>query len=101
MERLLRQNEEELLFKGKNIHCRNEPLFKGCGNSLVYRGHFEKNANDPKEEIAARKIKVTDCADQWNEIITKHTREKDPIKHENVLKIIGYEEMDEWRLFDI
>ncbi|XP_046633472.1 aurora kinase A-like isoform X2 [Daphnia pulicaria] len=100
MERLLRHEEEEFLFKGKNIHCRNEPLFKGCGNSLVYRGYLKK-AEDSKEEIVVRKIKVTDCCDQWNDIVTKHTREKDPIKHENVLKIISYEEMDEWRYFGL
>jgi hypothetical protein len=100
MERLLRHEEEELLFKGKNIHCRKNTLFKGCGDSLVYSGYFKK-ANDPKEEIVVRKIKVTDCCDQWKDIFFKHTREKDPIKHENVLKIISYEEMDEWRLFEI
>jgi hypothetical protein len=100
MECLLRHNEEDLLFKGKNIHCRNEPLFKGLGDSLVYSGYF-KNANDPKKEIVVRKIKVTDCCDKWEDIVTKHTREKDPIKHENVLKIISYEEMVQWRLFEI
>jgi hypothetical protein len=96
MERLSRQNEEELLFKGKKIHCRIKPLFKGRGDSLVYSGYFKK-AEDSKEEIVVRKIKKINCCDQWNEIVTKHTREKDPIKHENVLKIISYEEMDEWR----
>jgi hypothetical protein len=96
MERLLRHEEDDLLFKGKNIHCRNEPLFKGCGDSLVYRGYF-KRAEDLKEEIAVRKIKKTDCDEIWKDIVTKHTGEKDPIKHENVLKIISYEEMDEWR----
>jgi hypothetical protein len=98
MERLLRHNEEDLLLKGNNIHCRNQPLLKGWSYSLVYRGYF-KNANDSKEEeIAVRKIKKTDCADQWEDIFNKHTREKDAIKHDSVLKIISYEEMDEWRL---
>jgi hypothetical protein len=97
MERLLRRNEEDLLFKGKNIHCRNEQLFKGCGDSLVYSGYFKKVEDLKEEEIVVRKIKVTDCCDQWNEIFSKHTREKDSIKHDNVLKIISYEEMDEWR----
>jgi hypothetical protein len=91
------QNEEDLLFKGNNIHCRKEPLFEGWGDSLVYSGHFEKNANDPKEESVVRKINKTDCHDKWNDIFKKHTREKDPIKHDNVLKIIGYEEMNEFR----
>jgi hypothetical protein len=100
MEPPLRHKEEDLLFKGKNIHCRNEQLFKGLGDSLVYSGYFKK-AEDSKAEIAVRKIKVTDCCDQWKDIFFKHTREKDPIKHENVLKIISYEEMDEWRLFEI
>jgi hypothetical protein len=96
MERLLRHEEEELLFKGKNIHCRNEPLYnKGWGDSLVYRGYFKK-AEDSKEEIMVRKIKVTDCCDHWKDICNKHTRE-DSIKHVNVLKIISYEEKDEWR----
>jgi hypothetical protein len=92
MDRLLRHNEEE---EGKKIRCRNEPLFKGWGNSLVYRGHFKK-AENSKEEIVVRKIKVTDCCEQWKDIFDKHTRE-DSIKHENVLKMIGYEEKDEWR----
>jgi hypothetical protein len=96
MERLSRQNEEELLFKGKNIHCRIKPLFKGRGDSLVYSGYFKK-AEDSKEEIAVRKIKKTDCDDKWEDIVTKHTREKDSIKHDNVLIIISYEEMDDWR----
>jgi hypothetical protein len=96
MERLSRQNEEELLFKGKKIHCRKKPLFKGRGDSLVYSGYFKK-AEDSKEEIAVRKIKITDCCDQWEDIFIKHTREKDSIKHDNVLKIISYEEKDEWR----
>ena len=96
MEHPSHQNEEDLLFTGKNIHCRNEPLFKGCGDSLVYSGYFKK-AEDSKEEIAVRKIKITDCCDQWEDIFIKHTREKDSIKHDNVLKIISYEEMDEWR----
>jgi hypothetical protein len=100
MDRLLRHEEEELLFKGKNIHCRYEPLFKGLGDSLVYRGYFKK-AEDSKKEIAVRKIKKADCCDKWEDIVTKHTREKDPIKHENVLKIISYEEMVQWRLFEI
>jgi hypothetical protein len=95
MERLLRHEEDDLLFKGENIHCRKEPLFEGLGDSLVYRGYF-KSAGDLKEEIAVRKIKKTDCDEIWKDIVTKHTRE-DPIKHENVLKIIGYEEKDEWR----
>jgi hypothetical protein len=95
MERLLRHEEEDLLFKGKNIHCINEPLFKVRGDSLVYRGRLKK-AEDQEEEIAVRKIKKTDCCDQWIDIFNKHIRE-DFIKHENVLKIIGYEEMDEWR----
>jgi len=64
MERLVRHNEEKLLFKGNNIHCRNEPLFKGWGNSLVYRGHFKNKENDPVEKIAVRQIKVTDCCEQ-------------------------------------
>jgi hypothetical protein len=96
MERLLRHEEEDLLFKGKNIRCRNESLFKGRGDSLVYRGYFKK-AEDSKEEIVVRKIKKTDCCEQWKDICNKHSREKDPINHENVLKIISYEEMDEWR----
>jgi hypothetical protein len=96
MEPPLHQNEEDLLFKGENIHCRKEPLFEGWGDSFLYSGYF-KNANDPKEEIAVRKIKKTDCCDQWEDIFIKHTREKDPIKHDNVLKIISYEEKDEWR----
>jgi hypothetical protein len=96
MERLLRHEEEKLLFKGKNIHCRNESLFKGCGDSLVYSGYLKK-AVDPKEEIAVRKIKITDCVHKWKDIFNKHTREEDPIKQDNVLKIISYEEMDEWR----
>jgi hypothetical protein len=66
----------------------------------LYSGYFKK-AEDSKEEIAVRNIKKTDCHDQWNDIVIKRTREKDPIKHENVLKIISYEEMDEWRLFEI
>ena len=90
-------NEGNLLFKGNNIHCTNEPLFKGCGNSLVYHGYFKKTKDSKEEEIAVRKIKITDCCDQWEDIFIKHTREKDPIKHDNVLKIISYEEMDEWR----
>ncbi len=97
MDRLLRHNEEELLFTGKKIRCRNEPLFKGWGNSLVYRGHFKKADNSKEEEIVVRKIKKTDCCDKWEDICNKHTREKDSIKHENVLKIISYEEKDEWR----
>jgi hypothetical protein len=95
MEPLLRHKEEDLLFKGENIHCRKNPLFKGRGDSLVYSGYFKKT-KDSKEEIVVRKIKVTDCDDQWEDIFNKHTRE-DPIKHENVLKIISYEETDEWR----
>jgi hypothetical protein len=100
MERLLRHNEEDLLFTGKNIHCRKKPLFEGCGDLLVYSGYFKK-AEDSKEEIVVRKIKKTDCCDQWYDIFNKHIQEKDPIKHENVLKIISYEEMNEWRLFEI
>jgi hypothetical protein len=96
MEHPLRQNEEDLLFKGKNINCRNEPLFKGCGDSSVYSGYFKK-AEDSKAEIAVREIKVTDCDDQWEDIFNKHTREKDPIKHDNVLKIFSYEATDKWR----
>jgi hypothetical protein len=96
MERLLRHKEDDVLFKGKNIHCRNEPLFEGWGDSLVYSGYFKK-ANDPKEEIAVRKIKKTNCCDQWNDVFSQHFREKNPIKHDNVLKIISYEEKDEWR----
>jgi hypothetical protein len=57
---------------------------------------ISKVRGDLKEEIAVRKIKKTDCDEIWKDIVTKHTRE-DPIKHENVLKIIGYEEKDEWR----
>ncbi|XP_046461319.1 uncharacterized protein LOC124207753 isoform X2 [Daphnia pulex] len=108
MERLLRHEEEELLFKGKNIHCRKKPLFEGWGDSLVYSGYFKK-AEDSKEEIVVRKIKKIDCHDKWNDIFNKHTQEKDSIKHENVLKIISYEEkeeekrekqkIDEWRYF--
>ena len=93
----MRHEEEDLLFKGKNIHCRNEPLFKGRGDSFVYRGFFKNKAEDSKEEIVVRKIKKTNCDDQWEDICNKHTREKDSIKHENVLKIVSYEEMDEWR----
>jgi hypothetical protein len=89
-------SEGNLLFKGNNIHCRKNPLFEGLGDSLVYRGYFKK-ANDPKEEIVVRKIKVIDCCDKWKDIFDKHTREKDPIKHENVLRTIGYEGTDEWR----
>jgi hypothetical protein len=96
MEHPLRQNEEDLLFKGENIHCRKEPLFEGWGDSLVYSGYFKK-AEDSKEEIVVRKIKVTDCADQWKDIFNKHTRKEDPIKHDNVLNIISYERTDEWR----
>ncbi len=96
----MRHEEEDLLFKGKKIHCRKMPLFKGLGDSLVYSGYLKK-AEDSKEEIAVRKIKVTDCCDKWNDIFNKHTREKDFIKHENVLRIVSYEEMDEWRLFEI
>ncbi len=93
----MRHEEEELLFKGKNIHCRNEPLYnKGWCDSLVYRGHFKKAENPKEEEIVVRKIKKTDCCEQWKDIFDKHTRE-DSIKHENVLKIISYEEKDEWR----
>jgi hypothetical protein len=88
--------KRNFLFKGKNIHCRNEPLFKGRGNSLVYSGYF-KDAEDSKEEIAVSKIKVTDCCDKWEDIFNKHTQKTDPIKHENVLKIIGCEEKNEWR----
>ncbi len=95
MERLLRHKEEDLLFKGENIHCRKEPLFEGWGDSLVYSGYFKK-AEDLKEEIAVRKIKKTDCDEIWKDIVSKHTRE-DPIKHDNVLKIIGCEEKNEWR----
>ncbi|XP_046460919.1 uncharacterized protein LOC124207482 isoform X1 [Daphnia pulex] len=98
MERLLRHNEEDLLFTGKNIHCRKKPLFKGLGDSLVYSGYFKK-AKNSKEEIVVRKIKKTDCDEEWYDIFNKHIQEKDPIKHENVLKIISYEEMDQWRYF--
>ncbi len=63
---------------------------------MVYRGYF-KETEDSKEEIAVRKIKKTDCDDKWENIVTKHTREKDSIKHDNVLIIISYEEMDDWR----
>jgi hypothetical protein len=97
MERLSRLKEEDLLFKGKNIHCRKKPLFKGCGNSLVYSGYFKKAEDLKEEEIVVRKIKKTDCCDQWNDIFSQHFREKNSIKHDNVLKIIGYEETDEWR----
>jgi hypothetical protein len=97
MEPPLRHKEEDLLFKGKNIHCRNEPLYnKGRGDSLVYRGYFKKT-DDSKEEIVVMKIKKTDCDEKWEDIFNKHIREKDSIKHDNVLKIISYEEMDEWR----
>jgi hypothetical protein len=97
----LRHKEEDLLFKGKNIHCRNEPLYNnGRGDPfldpLVYRGYF-KRAEDSKEEIVVRKIKKTDCDEKWEEIFKKHIQEKDSIKHDNVLKIISYEEMDDWR----
>jgi hypothetical protein len=95
MEPPLRHKEEDLLFKGKNIHCRNEPLYnKGRGDSLVYRGYF-KRAEGSKEEIVVRKIKKTDCDEKWEEIFNKHIREKDSIKHDNVLKIISYEEKQE------
>jgi hypothetical protein len=47
----LRHNEEDLLFKGKNIHCRKKSLFKGCGNSLVYRGHLKKAEDSEDEKI--------------------------------------------------
>jgi hypothetical protein len=101
MEPPLRHKEEDLPFKKRNIHCRNEPLYnKGRGDSLVYRGYFKKT-KDSKEEIVVRKIKKTDCDEKWEDIFNKHTREKDPIKHDNVLKIISYEEnqkeMDDWR----
>jgi hypothetical protein len=89
-------NEENLLFKGENIHCRKNPLFEGLGDSLVYRGYFKK-ANDPKEEIVVRKIEVIDCCDKWKDIFDIHTGEKNSIKHDNVLKIIGCEEKNEWR----
>jgi hypothetical protein len=92
----MERHEEELLFTGKNIHCRKKPLFEGCGNSLVYSGYFKK-PEDSKEEIVVRKIKKTDCGDKWKEMFNRHTREKDPIKHDNVLKIISYEGTDEWR----
>ncbi len=92
----MRHEEEDVLFKGKSIHCRNEPIFKGRGDLLVYSGYFKKT-EDSKEEIAVRQIKVTDCDEKWYDIFDKHTREKDSIKHDNVLKIISYEENDEWR----
>jgi hypothetical protein len=44
-----------------------------------------------------RKIKVIDCCEHWKGIFDKHTGEKNSIKHDNVLKIIGYEGTDEWR----
>jgi hypothetical protein len=96
MEHPSHQNEEDLLFKRKERFRRNEQLYyKGVLNWLVDRGHFEKNANDHDEIIMVKKIKVTDCDDQWEDIFSKHTG--DAIKHENVLKIIGCKEEYIWR----
>jgi hypothetical protein len=94
MEPPLRHKEEDLLFEGKNIRCRKK-LFEG--DSFVYSGYFKKAEDSKEEEIVVRKIKKTDCADQWEDIFSKHFREKNSIKHENVLKIISYEEEKKWR----
>ncbi|XP_045033312.1 probable LRR receptor-like serine/threonine-protein kinase At4g37250 isoform X3 [Daphnia magna] len=84
------------LFAGKNLICKNLS-FRG---DLFYRPRYGSNLFKgvwKEKEVAVRRIQKTECHSQWEKMVARH--EKGILNHENVLKILGFEEDTEWRYF--
>jgi hypothetical protein len=106
-------NEEEVfIFRGQNLGCQKELLAQG---SLVYAGYFKEDdivydrgfggrSITVKREAAIRRMRQTDCLDDWNvmakkfmQLNTKY-RMKTDFDLKIVSQIFAYEDdNDGWR----
>jgi hypothetical protein len=105
-------NEEEVfIFRGKNLGCKKELLAQG---SLVYAGYFKEDdivfdrgfggrSITVKREAAIRRIRQTDCLDDWNIMAKKFMqltqyRMKTDLDLKIVSQIFAYEDDNDcWR----
>lgn len=108
----LEKKEEEFLFQGTKLACKNELLDKGC---FVYGGHWYDEAmnfnhgkgGQIKKEAIIRRILIKDCLDNWEKTTErckkaqkfKILNKKEPFDLEIVLQIFAYEDTEDWRLY--
>lgn len=82
------------LFAGKQLVCRKK-LFLNLVMSLpewdcnLFHGVWKE------KEVAVRRIQKTQCLNQWEKMVVRH--ENGSLNHENVLKILGFDEDTDFR----
>ncbi len=80
---------DEVLFAGKKLLCFNQYLLIQGGHCSVFRGLWKENGKE--KEVAIRRVRIEDCHEKWKDTSRS-------LNHDNVLKVIGYEEItDQYR----
>ncbi|XP_046633485.1 uncharacterized protein LOC124312936 isoform X2 [Daphnia pulicaria] len=80
--------EETHCFTGKKLCCKKQLLLIPSWCGVLHHGYWRDN--DQEKEVVVRRIQKVDCQLDWKNIVDQHLANS--LNHENVLKIIGYEE---------
>ncbi len=80
--------DETHCFTGKKLCCQNQALLISSWCGVLHHGYWRDN--EQEKDVVVRKIQKLDCRLNWKNIVDQHLANS--LNHENVLKIIGYEE---------